>query len=76
MLVLFCSGCNNQADSLATQTCSEAEKAVAQAQKEFEQVEDKLANYSQAEIETVDTSIVQKLQETQEYAFQICEQGG
>ena len=76
LLVVFCSGCNNQLDALATQTCSDAEAAVAQTYNEFEQVEDKLVNSSQSDIQAIDTSILQKLQETQEYAFEICEQGG
>ncbi|MEQ8975621.1 MAG: hypothetical protein RIE73_35235 [Coleofasciculus sp. C1-SOL-03] len=76
LLVIFCSGCNNQFDALATQTCTEAELAVVEAQQQFEQVEDQLVRSSQSDIQTVDTSILQELQETQEYAFEICEQGG
>ncbi|MEQ8468969.1 hypothetical protein [Coleofasciculus sp. E1-EBD-02] len=76
LLVFFGSGCNNQFDALATQTCSEAELAVAEAQQQFEQVEDKLARSSQSDIQTIDTSVLQELQETQEYAFEICNQGG
>ncbi|MEQ8755631.1 MAG: hypothetical protein RID09_19230 [Coleofasciculus sp. G1-WW12-02] len=76
LLVLFSSGCNNQLDALTTQTCAEAEAAVAEAQQQFEQVKDKLVNSSQSDNQTIDTSILQHLQETQEYAFEICEQGG
>ncbi|MFP4123677.1 hypothetical protein [Coleofasciculus sp.] len=76
LLVFFGSGCNNQFDALATQTCGEAELAVAEAQQQFEQVKDKLATSSQSDIQTVDTSVLQKLQEAEEYAFEICEQGG
>jgi len=76
LLLIFGSGCNNQFDELATQTCTDAELAVAEAQQQFERVEAKLASSSQSDIQTVDTSVLQQLQETQEYAFQICEQGG
>ncbi|MEQ9482898.1 hypothetical protein [Coleofasciculus sp. F4-SAH-05] len=76
LLVFFGSGCNNQFDELATQTCTEAELAVAEAQQQFDQVEEKLARSSQSDIQTVDTSVLQELKETQEYAFEICEQGG
>lgn len=76
LLVLFSSGCNNQLDALTTKTCAEAEAAVAEAQQQFEQVNDKLVNSSQSDNQKIDTSILQNLQETQEYAFEICEQGG
>ncbi len=73
-LVFLAVGCVNPfAAKINTQTCEDAQTKVSQAQAKYNEFVAKLASQPQKEEPTSASAIMEKLQESQEQALEICE---
>ncbi len=73
-LVFLSTGCVNPfTTNVKLQNCQDAQTKVSQFQKEYNEVVAQLASSPKNEAKTSSTTIIQKLQESQEQALEVCE---
>lgn len=73
-LVFLSTGCANPfTANVKMQNCKDAQTKVSQIQKEYNEVVTKLASQTKDEDKTGSTTIIEKLQESQEQALELCE---
>ena len=73
-LVFLSTGCVNPfTANINLQNCQDAQTKVSQFQKEYNEVVAQLASSPKNEAKTSSTTIIQKLQESQEQALEVCE---
>lgn len=74
VLVGLCCGCVNQFNQQATMpTCSQAEAAVKEAQTEYNQFIQELAQKPEDQITINKAKVLQKMQDSEERAFDSCQ---
>ncbi|MCP2730001.1 hypothetical protein [Limnofasciculus baicalensis] len=73
-LVFLSTGCVNPfTPNLQLQSCKDAQTKVSQVQKQYNEVVAQLASPPKDEANSSSTTIIQKLQESQEEALEVCE---
>jgi hypothetical protein len=73
-LVFLSTGCVNPfTANVKLENCKDAQTKVSQVQKEYNEVVAQLASSPKDEAKTSSTTIIQKLQESQEEALEVCE---
>ena len=73
-LVFLSTGCVNPLTAnVKIQICKDAQSKVSQVQEQYNEVVNQLASQPKDETKTSSTAVVQRLQESQEQALEVCE---
>ncbi|MBE9128050.1 MULTISPECIES: hypothetical protein [unclassified Coleofasciculus] len=71
--MILCSGCFDQIDQVTFQTCTDAEKTVDAAQKDYQQFLYGLAKEDTEKEAIAQAVVMETLKDAEEEAFRICE---